>query len=61
MMKKAYLAGPIFTEKDKMFLDYLAKNIREICHDIDLYVPHENTEINDKKNLLIQKISIMMI
>ena len=47
-MINCYLAGPIFTERDRMFLSYLAEGIRGIWPELNLYVPHENVSINDK-------------
>ena len=48
-----YLAGPIFTIRDRMFLDFiydsLIKSIPEALKErVDIYVPHRNTAINDK-------------
>ena len=43
---KIYLAGPIFTERDRMYLDYIYKNIKPIFPNADIYVPHRNKEIN---------------
>lgn len=48
-----YLAGPIFTIRDRMFLDLiydnLMKSIPAVLKDkVDIYVPHRNTAINDK-------------
>lgn len=43
-----YLAGPIFTEKDRMFLDYLYERIQPIFPHAHIYVPHRNKSINDK-------------
>ena len=48
-----YLAGPIFTIRDRMFLDFiynsLMKSIPEALKEkVDIYVPHRNTAINDK-------------
>ena len=43
-----YLAGPIFTEKDRMYLDYLYEHIVKIFPKADIYVPHRNKAINDK-------------
>ena len=46
---KAYLAGSMFCEADRMYNAYLAERIRERVGDkIDLYVPQENLSINDK-------------
>ena len=47
-MINAYLAGPIFTERDRMYLDYLADAIKGLWPELNLYVPHRNTAINDK-------------
>lgn len=44
----AYLAGPIFTIRDRMFNDFLAKAILEVWPNLDLYVPQNNASINDK-------------
>lgn len=44
-----YLAGPIFTERDRMYLDYLCdKIIQPALPDANIYVPHRNKSINDK-------------
>lgn len=44
-----YLAGPIFTERDRMYLDYIYDNIIKILPpDASIYVPHRNQAINDK-------------
>ena len=43
-----YLAGPIFTERDRMYLDYLFDRIQSVFPDAKIYVPHRNKEINDK-------------
>lgn len=43
-----YLAGPIFTERDRMYLDYLYEKIKTIFNEASIYVPHRNKEINDK-------------
>lgn len=46
---KVYLAGSMFCEADRMYNAYLAERIRDRFGDmIDLYVPQENTSINDK-------------
>lgn len=45
---KIYLAGPIFTERDRMYLDYLYERIVEVQPNADIYVPHRNKSINDK-------------
>ena len=46
---KVYLAGSMFCEADRMYNAYLAEKIRNRVGDkIDLYVPQENQNINDK-------------
>lgn len=45
---KVYLANSLFSEADIMYNAYLAKLLRENVEHIDLYVPQENDEINDK-------------
>lgn len=44
-----YLAGPIFTERDRMYLDYLYERLVAVLpEDTSIYVPHRNKSINDK-------------
>lgn len=46
---RVYLAGPIFTERDRMYLDYLYDRlIKVLPKDAEIYVPHRNKAINDK-------------
>lgn len=45
---KAYLANGLFSEADRMFNEYLAKKLRKEIPNIDLYIPQEAAEINDK-------------
>ena len=46
---QVYLAGSMFCEADRMYNAYLADKIREaVGKYIDLYVPQENKDINDK-------------
>lgn len=45
---KVYLANGLFSEADRMYNAYIAKLLRENIEGIDLYVPQENGEINDK-------------
>ena len=46
---KVYLAGPIFTERDRMYLDYLYdKIVKVLPTGTSIYVPHRNKSINDK-------------
>lgn len=48
MIKTIYLAGPIFTERDRMYLDYLYNKISPLFPNASIYVPHRNKAINDK-------------
>lgn len=44
-----YLAGPIFTERDRMYLDYLYEKLFGVLPcGTNIYVPHRNKSINDK-------------
>lgn len=45
---KAYLAAPIFTERDRNFNSYLEREILKRCPDLDLYLAQNNASINDK-------------
>ena len=46
---KAYLAAPIFTERDRNFNTYLQTEILKLCPDLDLYLAQNNNSINDKQ------------
>ena len=46
---QVYLAGSMFCEADRIYTALLASKIRSLVGEhIDLYVPQENTSINDK-------------
>lgn len=45
---KAYLANGLFSIGDRYVNREIAKKVRETFEKIDLYVPQENAEINDK-------------
>lgn len=45
---KAYLAAPIFTERDRNFNSYLETEILKLCPKMDLYLSQNNASINDK-------------
>lgn len=47
-MIKAYLAAPIFTERDRNFNELIKNEILERCPNIDLYLAQDNKSINDK-------------
>lgn len=48
MKNKVYLAGPIATEGDVMFMSKLEEDIRSLGFDV--HAPHEDKSINDKSN-----------
>ncbi|WP_414838960.1 nucleoside 2-deoxyribosyltransferase [Carnobacterium sp. TMP28] len=48
MTKKAYFASPLFSEMELMYNQYLVRKIRELYPELELYVPQEQMEINDK-------------
>ena len=47
---KAYLANNLFSEADRMYNEHLAKLLRERIDGLDLFVPQEAGEINDKNS-----------
>ena len=48
MSKKIYFASPLFSEMEKSYNEKLVLSIRETYSEIDVYVPQEQGEINDK-------------
>ncbi len=46
---KAYLANGLFSIGDRLVNELLAKEIRKVLPEIELYVPQENDAINDKQ------------
>lgn len=48
MTKKAYFASPLFSEMELRYNDYLIKEVKQSYPDLELYVPQEQMEINDK-------------
>lgn len=52
---KAYLAGPIFTQRDMDWNQKLAKGIRKAYPGINLYLAQENKSINDKSKFADSK------
>lgn len=48
MTKKTYFASPLFSEMELRYNDYLVKKIKQSYPDLELYVPQEQMEINDK-------------
>lgn len=47
---KAYLANGLFSQGDRLLNEIIAKDLRKEIEDIDLYVPQENSAINDKSS-----------
>lgn len=47
---KAYLANGLFGMGDRLLNSLIASEIRKEIKDIDLYVPQENADINDKNS-----------
>ncbi|WP_334330116.1 nucleoside 2-deoxyribosyltransferase [Companilactobacillus sp. HBUAS59699] len=47
---KIYFANGLFAEADRMYNDMVVKKIREMSSDIEVYLPQENDDINDKMN-----------
>lgn len=45
---KAYLANGLFGMGDRLLNDLISSEVRKAINGIDLYVPQENAEINDK-------------
>ncbi len=54
---KAYLANGLFGMGDRLLNSLIASEVRKEIQGIDLYVPQENAEINDK-SLYADSISI---
>lgn len=48
MSKKIYFASPLFSEMEFAYNEFLVKKIREQYPDVDIYVPQEQDDINDK-------------
>lgn len=50
MRIKGYLGNGLFSLQEQLFNKYLAEKLRKEIPELELYVPQENTEINDKTN-----------
>ena len=48
MTKKIYYASPLFSEMEVAYNEFLVKKIREQYPDVEIYVPQEQGDINDK-------------
>ncbi|MBW9212112.1 MULTISPECIES: nucleoside 2-deoxyribosyltransferase [Terrabacteria group] len=46
---KIYFASPLFSEMEQLYNAQLAQQIRQKYPDIEMYVPQEQADINDKK------------
>lgn len=47
-MLKIYFANDLFSEAHRMYNKFIAIKIRDSFQNVDLYLPQENLEINDK-------------
>ncbi|WP_125587824.1 nucleoside 2-deoxyribosyltransferase [Companilactobacillus jidongensis] len=47
---KIYFANGLFSEADRLYNDMVVKKIRAMSSDIEIYLPQENGDINDKMN-----------
>lgn len=48
MAKKVYYAAPLFAEMELLYNTYLTGKIKEVYPDLDIYIPQEQGDINDK-------------
>ncbi|MEK6190111.1 MAG: nucleoside 2-deoxyribosyltransferase [Carnobacterium alterfunditum] len=48
MSKKIYFASPLFSEMERLYNEKIVLSIRETYPGIEVYVPQEQGEINDK-------------
>lgn len=48
-MTKLYFAAPLFSEGEQMYNRYLVDIIQEALPDLDIFLPQEAGEINDKE------------
>lgn len=47
-MKKAYFASPLFSEMELQYNIYVTNRIKAAFPELELYIPQEQAEINDK-------------
>lgn len=50
MSKKIYYASPLFSDMERFYNEYLVKKIRTLYPELDIYVPQEQGDINDKES-----------
>lgn len=55
-MSKIYFASPLFSNMEKNYNEYLVKQIRQTYPQIDVYLPQEQMEINDKESYADSKM-----
>lgn len=48
MSTKVYYAAPLFSNMELLYNEYLVREIRQEFPNVDLYVPQEQGDINDK-------------
>lgn len=48
MSKKVYFASPLFSEMERLYNEKIVLSIRKTYPEIEVYVPQEQGEINDK-------------
>ncbi len=48
MTKKIYYASPLFSEMELQYNRYLTDKIKEAYPDVEMYIPQEQGDINDK-------------
>lgn len=48
-MKKVYYASPLFSEMERRYNTHIVSELREHYPSLDIYVPQEQLEINDKQ------------
>lgn len=56
MSKNVYFASPLFNEMELQFNAQLAQRIRDRYPEINLFLPQEQSEINDKSNYADSKL-----
>lgn len=56
MSKKIYYASPLFSDMERFYNDYLVKKIRSLYPDVEVYVPQEQGDINDKESYADSKM-----
>lgn len=55
-MTKIYFAAPLFSEAEVLYNDHVAKQIRAAHPDIDIFLPQEQGDINDKESYADSKM-----